>query len=75
MGIRRVVTGHNSEGKAVFASDEEVEPVTVSLVPGWEWHQVWGIDETARFPDDRSNMSVWCRVGWCWSSTTAPPVS
>lgn len=51
MGIRRVVTGHDSAGKAVFASDEEVEPVTVSLVPGMEFYRMWGIDQTARFPD------------------------
>ena len=28
MGVRRVVTGHNNEGKAIFASDEIVEPTT-----------------------------------------------
>ena len=27
MGVRRVVTGHNNEGKAIFASDEIVEVV------------------------------------------------
>ena len=52
MGIRRVVTGHNSEGKAVFTSDTDVDPVTVSLIPGMEFYRMWGIDQTARFPDD-----------------------
>lgn len=54
MGIRRVVTGHNAEGKAVFASDEEVEPATLALVPGAEFFQLWGSDHTGTFPDDGS---------------------
>ena len=37
MGVRRVVTGHNDEGKAIFASDEIVEPTTLSLLPGAEF--------------------------------------
>ena len=57
MGIRRVVTGHDAAGKAVFASDEEVEPTTLSLVPGAEFYRLWGLDETARFPDDGSQRS------------------
>ena len=45
------MTGHSSDGKAVFASDEEVEPVTVALLPGLEFHRLWGGDEASRFPD------------------------
>jgi mannose-6-phosphate isomerase-like protein (cupin superfamily) len=52
VGTRRVVTGHNAEGKAVFASDEQVQPVTLSLVPGMEFHLLWGADATLEFPDD-----------------------
>ena len=33
MGIRRVVTGHDASGKAVFASDTNVEPITLALLP------------------------------------------
>ena len=54
MDARRVVTGHNAEGKAVFVSDEMVEPVTLALLPGTEFHKLWGSDETASFPDDGS---------------------
>jgi len=54
MGIRRVVTGHDSAGMAVIASDTEVAPVTVNLVPGMEFYRMWGIDEPAQFPDDGS---------------------
>jgi mannose-6-phosphate isomerase-like protein (cupin superfamily) len=49
--VRRVVTGHDERGKAVFVSDERVAPVTVSLLPGFEFHRLWGSDATPRFPD------------------------
>ena len=58
MGIRRVATGHDSSGKAVFASDSVVEPVTSSLVPGFEFFRLWGADEPCRFPDDGSPPSA-----------------
>lgn len=58
MGVRRVVTGHDADGKAVFASDEEVEPVVLDLLPGSEFHRLWGGDETPRFPDDGSHPSA-----------------
>jgi hypothetical protein len=51
MRVRRVVTGHDGEGKAIFASDEEVEPVTIALLPGAEFHRLWGADEPPSFPD------------------------
>lgn len=54
MGVRRVVTGHDDSGKAVFASDVVVDPITSDLVPGMEFFRLWGGDETARFPDDGS---------------------
>ncbi len=52
MDVRRVVTGHDAEGKAVFVSDERVPPVTLALLPGSEFHRLWGADEAPRFPDD-----------------------
>jgi mannose-6-phosphate isomerase-like protein (cupin superfamily) len=51
MGVRRVVTGHSSDGKAIVASDDDVEPVTAALIPGWEFHQLWGADAPPSFPD------------------------
>ena len=54
MRVRRVVTGHDDNGKAVFASDEHVDPVTVALVPGAEFHLLWGADHAQTFPDDGS---------------------
>jgi len=52
METRRVVTGHDEAGKAVFVSDEVVEPVTTALLAGMEFHLLWGTNETAEFPDD-----------------------
>lgn len=54
MKVRRVVSGHDAAGKAVFTSDEEVEPVTVALLPGGEFHRLWGADQPPTFPDDGS---------------------
>jgi mannose-6-phosphate isomerase-like protein (cupin superfamily) len=51
MGIRRVVTGHR-QGKAVFVSDGEVEPLTVAAIPGAEFWRLWGADTAPNFPDD-----------------------
>jgi mannose-6-phosphate isomerase-like protein (cupin superfamily) len=52
MRVRRVVTGHDGNGKAVFASDEEVDPLTMALLPGAEFHRLWGSDQAPTFPDD-----------------------
>src|SRR4051812_3597511 len=52
MDVRRVVTGHDGDGKAVVVSDEHVAPVTLALLPGSEFHQMWGSDTTCSFPDD-----------------------
>jgi len=52
MDVRRVVTGHDAEGKAVFVSDEAVAPIVLDLLPGSEFHRLWGGDEAPHFPDD-----------------------
>jgi mannose-6-phosphate isomerase-like protein (cupin superfamily) len=54
MRVRRVVTGHDRDGKAVFASDQEVDPLTVALLPGWDLHRLWGADQAPTFPGDGS---------------------
>jgi mannose-6-phosphate isomerase-like protein (cupin superfamily) len=54
MEYRRVVTGHDASGKAVFVGDEKVAPVTLALLPGSEFHRLWGADSTVTFPDDGS---------------------
>jgi mannose-6-phosphate isomerase-like protein (cupin superfamily) len=54
MKVRRVVTGHTPDGKAIVASDMEVDAVTVDLLPQMEFHRLWGADETPAFPDNGS---------------------
>jgi mannose-6-phosphate isomerase-like protein (cupin superfamily) len=54
MPVRRVVTGHDANGHAVFASDALVDPTTVALLPGAAFHQLWGADATPSLPDDGS---------------------
>jgi mannose-6-phosphate isomerase-like protein (cupin superfamily) len=54
MLVRRVVTGHDASGKAIFASDEQVDGLRMALLPGSEFHRLWGADEAPSFPDDGS---------------------
>jgi mannose-6-phosphate isomerase-like protein (cupin superfamily) len=56
--VRRVVTGHDANGNAVVASDEWVDPVTTPLMPGSEFHLLWGGDEPPAFPDDGSRPTT-----------------
>jgi mannose-6-phosphate isomerase-like protein (cupin superfamily) len=58
MDARRVVTGHDAGGKAVFVSDDLVAPVTLALLPGSEFHRLWGADSTVTFPDNGSRPSA-----------------
>ena len=51
MKIRRVTTGHNAQGKAIVVSDTEVDGHTLALLPGAEFHRLWGADVPPRFPD------------------------
>lgn len=77
MGVRRVVTGHDESGKSVFASDETVEPDRPRLLLAAEFYQLWGGDETPRFPDDGS-MPQWHTYfppigGFRFGLLTVPP--
>ena len=57
MATRRVVTGHTPDGRAVVASDEQVE--VMSLGPaGATYEAVWARDDPAHFPDDGGAPSV-----------------
>jgi len=51
MQVRRVVTGHSPAGKAVFASDTQVDGIVIGQL-GSEFHRLWGADAVSRFPDD-----------------------
>jgi mannose-6-phosphate isomerase-like protein (cupin superfamily) len=54
MGLRRVVTGVDAGGKSVFVSDGPVEPVTLSVMPGFAFQRMWGEDVTPAAPQDGS---------------------
>lgn len=79
MKIRRVVTGHTSEGKAIVASDEMVDGVETELVPGMELHRLWGSDGTLTFPDSGSKPAFQDYFppvgGFRFGLFTVPPMS
>ncbi|MCC5951046.1 MAG: cupin domain-containing protein [Acidimicrobiia bacterium] len=50
--IRRVVTGHDEGGRAVVVDDGPVEPITLSLLPGFETTELWHTNETPAMRDD-----------------------
>lgn len=52
--VRRVVTGHDSDGKARVVADGAVEPITSGLMPGCAIYRLWGRDERPVFPDNGS---------------------
>jgi mannose-6-phosphate isomerase-like protein (cupin superfamily) len=54
MKVRRVVTGHDAEGRARVVDDGDVEPITSDLMPGCAAYRLWGRDERPTFPDDGS---------------------
>jgi mannose-6-phosphate isomerase-like protein (cupin superfamily) len=49
MHHRRIVTGQRN-GRAVFVEDARVAPIHVALVPGGEFHRIWGSDSTPELP-------------------------
>jgi hypothetical protein len=58
MGTRRIVTGHDSKGKSVFASDVEVDPISVALFPGTDFYRLWGADRPCTLPGDGTPPDV-----------------
>ena len=58
MKVRRVVTGRTPEGRSIVVSDAEVPPVTLGLLPGGEFHRLWGSDTPVQLPSDGSPPST-----------------
>jgi mannose-6-phosphate isomerase-like protein (cupin superfamily) len=52
MNIRCVVTGRNSSGESIFVQDSAVPPITLDLLPGLEFHRLWGSDAPPQLPSD-----------------------
>src|SRR5215471_6866287 len=76
MHIRRIVTGQKN-GRAAIVADDQVAPVRVALVPGGEFHKVWGGDETPRLPAAGEPVAAraWYppRGGYRFAFVTIPP--
>ena len=49
---RCVVTGQVEGGRSVVVSDTMVDPVEVSLLPGFEFHRLWGSDNPPALPSE-----------------------
>jgi hypothetical protein len=44
MDVCCVVTGQNESGKSVIVRNTAVKPVSLALLPGYEFHRLWGSD-------------------------------
>jgi mannose-6-phosphate isomerase-like protein (cupin superfamily) len=52
MDINCVVTGQNVQGKSVIVRKTPVKPVSPALLPGSEFHLIWGSDNTPELPSN-----------------------
>ena len=52
MNIRCIVTGQTPSGKSVVVRDAAVEPITLALLPGFEFHRLWGSESAPKLPSD-----------------------
>jgi mannose-6-phosphate isomerase-like protein (cupin superfamily) len=77
MNVRRVVTGQKPDGESFLASDETVAPVTVAMMPGAQFHRIWGADEVPTVPTDGEHPSAhgWFppATGFRFGFATLPP--
>ena len=61
MGMRRVVVGQAADGRSVVASDEDVAPITATLLGDGGFYRLWGGDEPVKLPQDGAPVPV---TGW-----------
>jgi len=47
-----VVTGQSKSGKSTVVSHAPLKPVTVALMPGYEFYRLWGSDSRPTLPSD-----------------------
>jgi mannose-6-phosphate isomerase-like protein (cupin superfamily) len=52
MDIYCVVTGQNEFGKSVIVRNTPIKPVSLALLPGYEFHRLWGSDSIPELPSD-----------------------
>ncbi|SUA48185.1 hypothetical protein [Nocardia africana] len=56
--MRRIVVGDDGAGQGSVLSDENVEPLTLALLPGAQLHRMWEVDELPTLPVDRMPADV-----------------
>jgi len=79
MAMRCVVTGQKKDGTSVIVADTQVEPITVSLVPGTEVPSVVGCRHTADASDRWScprprRLLPHLRAGTASASSLSDPI-
>jgi mannose-6-phosphate isomerase-like protein (cupin superfamily) len=52
MDIVCIVTGQDESDKSVIMRNTPVKPVTLALLPGYEFHRIWGSDSIPELPSD-----------------------
>jgi mannose-6-phosphate isomerase-like protein (cupin superfamily) len=52
MDINCVVTGQDERGKSVIVRHTPVQLVSLALLPGYEFHRIWGSDSIPELPSD-----------------------
>ena len=74
-----MVTGQDGTGRSLVVSDEEVEPVRLRLMPGTEFHRLWGSDAAPTLPTDgtapRAPGYFPTGAGYRFAFLTLPPHS
>jgi len=79
MNVRRVVTGQTGDGKSVFVSDQQVEPITVAALPSTEFYALWGSNTPIVLPVDGSPLEArsWFPPdgGFRFAFVTFPPAT
>jgi len=64
-GRRRIVTGHDQQGRSIVASDELHDARTSPGLPSVELNYLWGSNETQSYPDAGKEPD--------WTSHFPPP--
>jgi mannose-6-phosphate isomerase-like protein (cupin superfamily) len=77
--VRCVVTGQTKSGKSVIVSQSPVPPVTVALMPGYEFRQLWANDDYPVLPSEGTptEQAPWFppKHGFRFAMFTVPPAT
>jgi mannose-6-phosphate isomerase-like protein (cupin superfamily) len=79
MDIRCVVTGQNESGKSMIMRNTHVQPVSLALFPGYEFHRIWGSDAVPELPSDGTPPTQFkyfpAKNGFRFGFFTIPPAT